>query len=68
MAYMLAGAGIAKVSSPKEEAKLRGHQAYATLYAFVAVVRPPLSLCRGEAGHIKDKAVHGWKKVRALAR
>ena len=68
MAYMLASAGIAKISSPKEEAKLRGHQAYATLYAFVTVVRPPLTLRRGEAGHIEDEVVHGWKKVRALAR
>ena len=57
----LAGASIAEVRCPKEEAKLRSHQAHAALYALVAEVRPPLALCRAEAVHGEDKAVHGWK-------
>jgi len=62
----LAGAGVTKVSSPEEEAKLRSHQAHAALYAFVAEIRPPLPLGGAEAGHSEDE-VHGFeKKVEAL--
>lgn len=55
-----AGASIAEVSSPKEEAKLRSHQAHTTLYALVVEVGPPLPLGGAEAGHGEDE-VHGFE-------
>lgn len=67
LADHLTSASITEVCCPKEEAKLCSNQAYATLGVFVAKVRPPLALRGGEADHVEDEGVHGWKEGEALA-
>lgn len=54
---------IAEACGPEEEAHAGSLKAYATLNASVAVVRPPLPLRGGEAGHVEDKAVHGFEAM-----
>lgn len=54
---------VAEVCSPQPEAHAGSLKAHATLNASVAVVRPPLPLRGGEAGHVEDKAVHGFEAM-----
>lgn len=50
---------ITEVCCPQPEAHAGSHEGDAPLGASIAMVRPPLALRRGEAGHIENEAGHG---------
>ena len=67
LADALAAAGFTKISSPEEEAHVRGYEAHTALSIVIAHVFPPLPLSGAEGSHVKDQAGHGFKPEERLA-